>query len=153
MLRLFNRDRDAAKKNTEDAVKPTRERWLGRVMGLLRSSNLDESVWEELEEVLMSSDVGVETSLEIVDGLRKKAREDRLGDPEQLFEALKESLVQDLDSGEPEEMPGLGSEDARPYVVLMVGVNGVGKTTSIAKLAHHLQQRGQEGDPGSGGHL
>ena len=144
MLRLFNRDRDSTKRNTEEAVKPTRERWLGRVMGLLRSSNLDDSVWEELEEVLVSSDVGVETSLEIVDGLRKKAREARLGDPEQLFEALKESLVQDLDAGEPEEMQGLGDEDARPHVILMVGVNGVGKTTSIAKLAYYLQQGGKK---------
>ncbi len=144
MLRLFNRDRDATKRNTEEAVKPTRERWLGRVMGLLRSSNLDDSVWEELEEVLVSSDVGVETSLEIVDGLRKKAREDRLGDPEQLFQALKESLVQDLDSGEPEELLEMGSESPGPYVILMVGVNGVGKTTSIAKLAYHLQQTGKK---------
>lgn len=144
MLRLFKRDGDGSKKNTEEAVKPTRERWLGRVMGLLRSSNLDESVWEELEEVLVSSDVGVETSLEIVDGLRKRAREDRLGDPEQLFQALKESLVQDLDSGEPEGLWALDGEHTGPYVILMVGVNGVGKTTSIAKLAYHLQQAGQK---------
>ena len=144
MLRLFKRDGDATKKNTEEAVKPTRERWLGRVMGLLRSSSLDESVWEELEEVLVSSDVGVETSLEIVEGLRKRAREDRLGDPEQMFQALKESLVQDLDSGEPEDLRDLGDEHASPYVILMVGVNGVGKTTSIAKLAYHLQQGGKK---------
>lgn len=144
MLRLFNRDRDTTKKNTEEAVKPTRERWLGRVMGLLRSSNLDDSVWEELEEVLVSSDVGVETSLEIVDGLRRRARQERLGDPEDLFEALKESLVQDLDAGDPEKLLEPGSDDAGPYVVLMVGVNGVGKTTSIAKLAYHLQQAGKK---------
>ena len=144
MLRLFKRDGDSTKKTTEEAVKPTRERWLGRVMGLLRSSNLDESVWEELEEVLVSSDVGVETSLEIVDGLRKRAREDRLGDPEHLFQALKESLVQDLDSGEPEGLWALDGEHTGPYVILMVGVNGVGKTTSIAKLAYHLQQAGKK---------
>ena len=114
MLRLFNRDRDATKKNTEEAVKPTRERWLGRVMGLLRSSHLDDSVWEELEEVLVSSDVGVETSLEIVDGLRVRARQDRLGDPEQLFAALKESLVRDLDAGEPAELLEPGGDDASP---------------------------------------
>ena len=144
MLRLFNRDRDATKKNTDEAVKPTRERWLGRVMGLLRSSHLDDSVWEELEEVLVSSDVGVETSLEIVGGLRMRARQDRLGDPEQLFEALKESLVRDLDAGEPEQLLDPGGGDARPYVILMVGVNGVGKTTSIAKLAYHLQQAGKK---------
>ncbi len=143
MLRLFNRDRDATKKNTDEAVKPTRERWLGRVMGLLRSSNLDDSVWEELEEVLVSSDVGVETSLEIVDGLRKRARQERLGDPKDLFEALKESLVQDLDAGEPDE-PLVPGDEVRPYVILMVGVNGVGKTTSIAKLAYHLQQQGKK---------
>ncbi len=144
MLRLFKRDGDSSRKSTAQAVKPTRERWLGRVRSLLRSPNLDDSVWEELEEVLVSSDVGVETSLEIVKGLRKRAREDRLGDPDQLLQALKESLVQDLDSGETDNLGDLDDDNTSPYVILMVGVNGVGKTTSIAKLAYHLQQVGKK---------
>ena len=93
MLRLFKRDRDVNQKHTEDAVKPTRERWFGRILGLLRSSNLDDSVWEELEEILVSSDVGVETSLRIVDGLRTQAKDHRLENPEHVLQILKEEWI------------------------------------------------------------
>ena len=144
MLRLFKRDRDVTRKHTADAVKPTRDRWFGRVLGLLRSSNLDDSVWEELEEILISSDVGVETSLRIVDQLRAQAKDNRLDDPERLFETLKDVLLQDLDTGETGNQLPLAGEYPTPYVILMVGVNGVGKTTSIAKLAYHLQESGQK---------
>ena len=143
MLRLFKRNREAERQHTEEAVKASRDRWFGRIMGVLRSSNLDDSVWEELEEILISSDVGVDASLKIVEELRTRSKEDRLGSPEQVFEVLKEALVRDLDPN------GAGSEwlepdgTSAPYVILMVGVNGVGKTTSIAKLAHHLRQSGR----------
>ena len=144
MLGLFKRDRDVTQKHTSEAVKPTRERWFGRVLGLLRSSNLDDSVWEELEEILVSSDVGVETSLRIVDQLRAQAKDERLQDPEHLFQTLKDLLVQDLDSDETGNQWDLADEHPTPYVILMVGVNGAGKTTSIAKLAYDLHQSGQK---------
>ncbi len=143
MLRFFKRDRNSDRKQTEDAVKSSRDRWFGRILGILRSSNLDDSVWEELEEILISSDVGVDASLKIVEELRSKTKNDRLETPDQVFEVLKEALVRDL---EPESAGGewLDLEaQAVPYVILMVGVNGVGKTTSIAKLAHLLQQSGK----------
>ena len=144
MLRLFKRDRDADRKHTEEAVKASRESWFGRILGVLRASNLDDSVWEELEEILISSDVGVETSLRIVEGLRSRAKGEGLDNPEQVFQVLKEALVRDLDvDGEESEWPNSAGQQA-PYVILMVGVNGVGKTTSIAKLAYHLQQAGQK---------
>ena len=59
MLRLFRRNPTEDKKRTDGAVKPSRERWFGRILGLLRASRLDDSVWEELEEILISSDIGV----------------------------------------------------------------------------------------------
>ena len=144
MLRFFKRNQDADRQHTEAAVKASRNRWFGRILGLLRSSQLDDSVWEELEEILISSDVGVDTSLKIVDELRSKSRDDRVESPDQVFEVLKDALVRDF---EPESA---GSDwldlegQAAPYVILMVGVNGVGKTTSIAKLAHLLQQSGRK---------
>jgi len=143
MLRFFKRNREPDRQRTDEAVKASRDRWFGRILGVLRSSNLDDSVWEELEEILISSDVGVDASLRIVEELRTRAREDRLGSPEQVFDVLKEALVRDLDSG------GAAGEwleeegGPSPYVILMVGVNGVGKTTSIAKLAHHLRESGR----------
>ena len=60
MLRLFRGNRQDDINKTKDAVKPSRDRWFGRILSILRSSKLDDSVWEELEEILISSDVGVE---------------------------------------------------------------------------------------------
>ena len=144
MLKLFKRDRDTDRKHTQEAVKASRERWFGRILGMLRASSLDDTVWEELEEILISSDVGVEASLRIVESLRSKAKDKRLESPEQVFQVLKEELVSDMasDEGESEWLNSDGQHV--PYVILMVGVNGVGKTTSIAKLAYYLQQAGQK---------
>ena len=89
MLKFFKRNQDKDLKQTEGAVKASRDRWFGRIFGLLRSSNLDDALWEELEEILISSDVGVETSLRIVEGLRSRAKDERLENPEQLFQVLK----------------------------------------------------------------
>ena len=144
MLRIFKRNRDENKKQTADVVQPSRERWFGRILGVLRSSRLDDSVWEELEEILISSDVGVDGSLRIIDELKTRVKEERLEDPDQVFQILKESLVRDLEEGLTGDPWMDSTEEASPYVILMVGVNGVGKTTSIAKLAHHLKQAGKK---------
>ena len=156
MLRLFRRNREEEKKATEQAVKPSRERWFGRIANLLRSSRLDDSVWDEIEEILISSDVGVETSLQIIDRLKQQVRQERLESPEAVTEALKQALTEDLapdlnqGSAHPELVEGLTDGSAKPYVILMVGVNGVGKTTSIAKLAHHFTQSGRRVILGAG---
>ena len=142
MLRLFRRNRQEEKKATEQAVKPSRDRWFGRIVGLLRSRRLDDSVWDEIEEILISSDVGVDTSLRIIDGLKEQVRTGQLDSAEAVTEALKQALTQDLTADQDAPTPG-GDGSARPYVILMVGVNGVGKTTSIGKLAHHFTQSGR----------
>ena len=98
------------------------------------AAEIAEEVWEELEEILISSDVGVEASLRIVEELKSTAKEDRLETPEQVFNALKELLVRDLNIGEPESEWLASDGKAAPYVILMVGVNGVGKTTTVGKL-------------------
>ena len=143
MLRLFKRDRQNEIKRTEDAVKPSRDRWFGRILGILRSSRLDDSVWEELEEILISSDVGVDTSLRLVEELKERVKRDGTESPELVFESLKESLVADLYTEDAESLWRDDIEQEGPYVILMVGVNGVGKTTSIGKLAHHFTQAGK----------
>ena len=143
MLRLFRRNRQEERKATEQAVKPSRERWFGRIVGLLRSSRLDDAVWDEIEEILISSDVGVETSLRIIDRLKEQVSSGELDSAEAVTEALKQALTSDLTSDFEGFLPG---EDgaAKPYVILMVGVNGVGKTTSIGKLAHHFTESGRK---------
>ena len=143
MLRLFRRNRQEEKKATEQAVKPSRDRWFGRIAGLLRSRRLDDSVWDEIEEILISSDVGVETSLRIIDELKQQTNSGQLDSPDAVTEALKLALTNDLTANTDAPVPG-GDGSASPYVILMVGVNGVGKTTSIGKLAHHFTQSGRQ---------
>ena len=143
MLRIFKRDRDENSKQTSDAVQPSRQRWFGRILGLLRSSRLDEEAWEELEEILISSDVGVETSLRIIQEVRDRVKQEAVEDPDQVFQYLKESLVAELELEGADQLWLETPPAATPYVILMVGVNGVGKTTSIAKLAQRLTKDGK----------
>ena len=143
MLKLFRRNRQEERKATEQAVKPSRERWFGRIVGLLRSSRLDDAVWDEIEEILISSDVGVETSLRIIDRLKEQVSTGNLDSPEAVTQALKQALTSDLTSDFEGFLPG-DDGAAKPYVILMVGVNGVGKTTSIGKLAHHFTESGRK---------
>ncbi|MFQ6027537.1 MAG: signal recognition particle-docking protein FtsY [Dehalococcoidia bacterium] len=144
MFGLFKRNREENKQHTEEGVKRSRERWFGRILGLLRSSRLDDAVWDELEEILISADVGVETSLRIIEELKSQVKEERIEDPEQAFEHLKQVLTQDLDTENSADVWLDSEEETSPYVILVVGVNGVGKTTSIAKLAHHFNQAGKK---------
>ena len=138
MLRFFKRNQQENIEHTRNAVKPTRDRWFGKILNILQSSKLDDSLWEELEEVLISSDVGVDTSLRIIDELKDTVKSQRLETGEDVFESLKNSLIAGMQFDDADSIWGNDVEFNRPYVILMVGVNGVGKTTSIAKLAHHF---------------
>ncbi len=144
MLSFFQRNREGNKEKTDEGVKRSRERWFGRIFDVLRSSNLDETTWDELEEILISADVGVDTALRIIEELKATVRAEGISDAESAFDFLKQSLARDLGS---EATAGMWLEDSiatAPYVILMVGVNGVGKTTSIAKLAYHFTQEGKK---------
>ena len=146
MLRFFKRGDEQTRVKTEGAVQRSRSTWFGRIRGLLQRSDLDEVFWEQLEEIFISSDVGVDTSLALIGELRERTRRESLREPEEVFSALKEELVSLLASGNSgpngNPMAGPGPE-ASPFVVLVVGVNGVGKTTSIAKLAYQYKQMGK----------
>lgn len=99
---------------------------------------VDDALFEELEEVLIISDVGYETSSDIIERLRQKAREERITESEGIKAALEE-IVSDILSEGTEEF-GLKTS---PAVILVIGVNGVGKTTTIAKLAHMYKEQGK----------
>ena len=150
MLRLFRRNRQEEIKATQQAVKPSRDRWFGRIANLLRSSRLDDSVWDEIEEILISADVGVDTSLRLIERLKQQVRQERLNSPEAVTDALKQALTQDLAASGGKTDGDVTHGPGRPYVILMVGVNGVGKTTSIGKLAHHFTQSGRKVILGAG---
>ena len=141
MFDLLKGDNKKGAEQTQQGVRRSRESWFGRIAGLLRSPTLDQRVWEELEEVLISADVGVETSLNLVERLKAQAREQGLDQADHLYAALKKELLSILESDSTSESWGAPSEEIqRPYVILMVGVNGSGKTTSAAKLAYRFKE-------------
>jgi fused signal recognition particle receptor len=143
MLGLLRRSRQKSRETTEAGVKRSRESWFGRVAGLLRAGRLDEDVWEELEEMLVSADVGVETSLSLIEGLRNEAKERRLREQGDLIEFLKRDITARLADGRADDVWLESTQHAAPFVILVVGVNGSGKTTSIAKLAYHFKAAGK----------
>ena len=99
--------------------------------------SIDEDFFEELEEALILSDMGVETSTQAVDTLRERVKENKIKDPEEVKACLREVLMELLAVGD----TALDLAD-KPAVVLVIGVNGVGKTTTIGKLAHRLKAQG-----------
>ncbi len=100
---------------------------------------VDEELLEELEEILIMSDVGTETSLKIIDNLRKRIKLNNLKDEQEVKEALKEEMQAIL-----EQTDSSLVLNTTPSVILVVGVNGVGKTTSIGKIANRLKQEGKK---------
>jgi fused signal recognition particle receptor len=108
-------------------------------MGLFDRAAVDDEVWDELEELLISADVGVSTTGKLIERVQQRAREEKLKSGSHVREALKSEMVAMLDL--PVQDSGAG--DAVPSIVLVVGVNGSGKTTSIAKLAYSLKKQGR----------
>ncbi|MDQ7822590.1 MAG: signal recognition particle-docking protein FtsY [Candidatus Eremiobacteraeota bacterium] len=123
----------------KEGLNKTREHLVGRMKNLFSLfKKIDDQFWEELEEILISADVGVTTTEKIIEGLKEKAK--RIKEPSELMEALKGDLATILQG-----KGGALIECAeKPTVVLVVGVNGTGKTTSIAKLAHKLKSEGRK---------
>ena len=100
---------------------------------------VDEDFLEELEEVLIMSDMGVDTSVKIVNNLRKRIKKDNIKDEEEVKRALREEIKAIFD-----EVENKLNLDTKPSVILVVGVNGVGKTTSIGKIANRIRKDGKK---------
>lgn len=117
----------------------TRNAVFSRIAALLGASEVTPQVWEELEELLIQADVGVETTLALMERLRRRARDEAILRADRLRDALNEELRALLPSPPPLNLGG------RPLdVILIVGVNGSGKTTSIAKLGYRYRQEGRK---------
>lgn len=142
MRRIFENKDIPGETKTRVAVERTRNTWFGRIKDILNGPKLDESVWEDLEEVLVSADVGIETSMTIVEHLKRDVKSTSIKTSSEVFSALKQELLRVLVVEA--EVPSIKNVHLSegPYVVLVVGVNGVGKTTSIAKLAYYYKTLG-----------
>ncbi|MCS7083235.1 MAG: signal recognition particle-docking protein FtsY [Bacteroidetes bacterium] len=127
-------------------LEKTRLNLWARVERLLRSRDrVDEAVLDELEETLIESDVGVATTLALIDRLQARARRDRYASPEELWRLLREETLALLGAEGQQAAPRRFEEPLphRPYVIMVVGVNGVGKTTTIGKLAWAYRKAGR----------
>jgi fused signal recognition particle receptor len=116
--------------------------WLSHdLVSLFRGRQIDAQILEELETRLLTADVGVEATEHILAGLKKRVARKELADVEALIAALKQSIAEIL---QPCAVPLVIDESAKPFVILVVGVNGSGKTTTIGKLARRLENEGRD---------
>ncbi|WP_421158352.1 signal recognition particle-docking protein FtsY [Aeromonas dhakensis] len=145
----------AAKVDDDTQDKPQREGFFARLkrslvrtkenigsgfFGLFRGKKIDDELFEELETQLLTADLGVDTTTRIIEGLVQHADRKQLKDAEALYGLLKQDMGEMLAKV---EQPLVIDTDKKPYVILMVGVNGVGKTTTIGKLAKQFQAEGK----------
>ncbi len=122
----------------KNGLKKTKDSLMGKIDALLKSfSAIDEDFFEELEETLITSDVGVETSVKICDMLRERVKSEKIKEPEDIKNALKDIIAGILGEGETLDL------STKPSVILVIGVNGAGKTTTIGKLSKQLKDSGK----------
>ena len=116
----------------------TRELFWGRLARVLDRSQINGEVWEGIEEVLMLSDIGLGATTKLLGELRQRAKEERIKDPSLLIEALKGRLKALMRVGEGDAL----RPQTKPWVIMAVGINGTGKTTTIGKLSHLYRREG-----------
>ncbi|MDE7365461.1 MAG: signal recognition particle-docking protein FtsY [Ruminococcus sp.] len=122
-----------------EGLKKTRESFLGGLQRIFNSfTKIDEELFEELEEQMIMSDIGVETSEEICDRVRKKVKERGITDPKDIMEIIYEVISEIMG-----EDTGLDMTNS-PAVIMVIGVNGAGKTTTIGKMCHQFKQEGKK---------
>jgi fused signal recognition particle receptor len=126
---------------TEQGVKRSRETWFGRIAHLFDRTMVEDETWAELEELLIAADVGVATTQKLIEKVKQRVKQEKLNDGAQIRAALKEEMVNLLKVD-----AGVGSTPRpnSPQIILVVGINGSGKTTSIAKLAHSFKNEGKK---------
>jgi len=127
-------------KKIRDSLTKTRKSFFGQIAGLLGGGEITEETWEDLEALLVQADVGVSTTVKLIDNLRQQVARGKVRNAQALQDLLKQELLALLGSPKPMVV----DEPRLLTVVLIVGVNGSGKTTTIAKLAHYYEQRGRK---------
>ncbi len=132
----------------QEGLQRTRRTWFRQIASVFEVDEITEDIWEDLETLLIQADLGVDTTVAVLDRLKERVADERLKKPSVVYQALKDELVRVLlqperaaaRSGGNGSAPKLEAEP-HPYVLLVVGVNGVGKTTTIAKLAKRFRDQ------------
>src|SRR3954451_25444623 len=140
----------------EEGLTRTKRGFFRQITSLFEVDEITEDIWEDLETLLIQADLGVDTTVAVLDRLKERVRVDRLKKPSDVYAALQDELVdvllkpeRDLQARNKATVPEAEVE-AGPYVILVVGVNGVGKTTTIAKLTKYFRDQGRNVVIGAG---
>lgn len=143
-LRAFFSKKD--QKKLEEGLASTKKSFFSKIgTALVGKTTIDEDLLDELEDVLIQSDVGVATTLKIIEALEARIAKDKYLGNDQLMQMLQEEIMKLLVSSETETDSSQKELDQyQPYVVMVVGVNGVGKTTTVGKLAHFFKSQGKK---------
>lgn len=146
-MALFGWFSKEKKETLDKGLEKTKESFFGKLTrSVVGKSKVDEDVLDELEEILISSDVGVNTTLKIIDRINERIARDKYVGTDELNSVLKEeiaALLSENATNSPTEYT-LPNHNGNPHVIMVVGVNGVGKTTSIGKLANQYKQAGKK---------
>jgi len=140
---LFSKEK---KETLDKGLQKTKESVFGKIArAVAGKSKVDDEVLDNLEEVLITSDVGVETTLSIIERIEKRVERDKYVNTTELQQILRDEIAALLSETNEEEVVDFAAPIARkPYIVLVVGVNGVGKTTTIGKLAYQYKKAGKK---------
>lgn len=123
----------------KEGLKKTRDAVIGQIDSMLKSfTKIDDELFEELEELLVMGDVGVPTAEKICEELKKRVKKEGIKNPNEIHRLLEETVSDMLRDGEELDL------STTPSIILVIGVNGVGKTTTIGKLANHLTKQGKK---------
>lgn len=133
------------KQDLDEGLEKTKKSFFSKIANTVAGkSKIDEEVLDNLEEVLVSSDVSVKTTLKIIDRLEIRVKKDKYVGVSELNEILKTEISEMLSENNIEDITGFDTPSLNePYVIMVVGVNGVGKTTTIGKLAHQFKNNGK----------
>ncbi|RST75462.1 signal recognition particle-docking protein FtsY [Siminovitchia acidinfaciens] len=139
----FTTSSDSISEKFKDGLVKTRDNFSNKINDLVsRYRTVDEDFFEELEEILIQADVGFETVMELVEELKTEVKRRNIKDPADVQSVISEKLIEIYESGE-ENLSTLNIQEDELTVILFVGVNGVGKTTTIGKLAHKFKSEGK----------
>ncbi|MCH3924843.1 MAG: signal recognition particle-docking protein FtsY [Bacteroidales bacterium] len=143
---IFSFFKKQDKETLNKGLSKTKESVFGRISrAIVGKSTIDDDVLDNLEEILVESDVGVETTLKIIDRIQNRVAKDKYLGTSELNRILKEEITSLLQENEKHQVNNFNVEKKGvPYVILVVGVNGVGKTTTIGKLAHQFKTAGNK---------
>ena len=142
VFNIFSKDK---KEKLDEGLSKTKESLFGKLSrAVVGKSKVDDTVLDDLEEVLITSDVGVNTTLKIIERIEERVARDKYVNTSELNQILRDEIAELLEENNTSDYSKLQlPEQDKPYVIMVVGVNGVGKTTTIGKLAHQFKNMGK----------